>query len=153
AGPQGVVGIRPAEMVKRLPANESAAQCRALLGVMLGQFLALCFESDLSAAQPPSFEDLEQCVFGVSLQAIMPTGKEQGTLRAGAGSPCLLKTTKPFDWGGSVRKWFPKAEKMSHAGRDYLRTPWKSDLLKKMFPQRADAGEVYMAVFVPDERT
>jgi hypothetical protein len=34
-----------------------------------------------------------------------------------------------------------------------LRTPWKSDLLKKMFPQRADAGGVYMAVFLPDERT
>src|SRR5262249_4268648 len=56
----------------------------------------------------------------------------------------VLRTTKPFDWAGSVKKWFPRAEKTRHAGRDYVRMPWK---LPFGDPRQQ------AAIFVPDDRT
>jgi hypothetical protein len=140
-GPQGIVGIRPAAMAKQLPASKLAAAYRAFLEMLLAQ----CFDCDLTGAETPAFEDVEECICGVSCLITFPSAKERGAVNAGAGTPCILRTTKPFDWNGSVQKWFLKAEKAKWADRDYLRMPWKFLPPGK---EPANAG-----VFVPDDRT
>jgi hypothetical protein len=149
AGPQGILGIRPAEMAKGLPANKAAADARALLKLFLTQGLAQCFECDLTAAEPPRVEDFEECILGVSCVAALPSAKEQGSLTSGLCSPCMLRTTKPFDWAGALNKWFPKAEKRRRAGRDYLRMPFSADVAMRFLP----LGKGQVGIFVPDDRT
>jgi hypothetical protein len=130
-GPQGIVGLRPAEIVRKTPACARGAEVRALVRLFFAQCAALAFDADLSAAEPPGFEELEECVFGVMLVNYLGSDKEQGSFIAGLGSPCVLRTTKPFDWAGVVSKWFPRAEKISWAGREYLANPFKIVLPNK----------------------
>jgi hypothetical protein len=136
---QGLVAFRPAEIARQLPAIGIEGPFRQMLGVCL-TYLVDC---DPALPGCPDFADLEQWVLGLNLSTALPTEKEQGRLLFGAGTPCCLRTVKPFDWAGSVRKWFPKAEKAGHAGRDYFRMPCKMP---------AARGE-HMGIFLPDGQT
>jgi hypothetical protein len=113
-----------------------------------------CYECDLTAAELPDLGDIEECILSLTCTVTMPTDREKGTFVGGLGTPFVLRTTRPFDWAGSVRKWLPGAEKATHAGRDYFRTEWKRETLKRVLPpDRVPAEKTYSAVFVADART
>jgi hypothetical protein len=137
-------------MVKGLPAAKMALPYRAFLSYLVSQ----CYECDLTAADLPGLGDIEECILSLNCFVTMPTDRQKGTFVGGLGTPFVLRTTKPFDWAGSVRKWLPGAEKATHAGRDYFRTEWKQETLKRVLPpNHVPAGKTYSAVFVADART
>jgi hypothetical protein len=113
--------------------------------MFFAQCAAIAFDADLSAAEPPGFEDLEECIFGVTLLSNFGSDKERGSFTAALGSPCVLRTTKPFDWAGVVSKWFPRGEMVKWAGREYL-----ANQFKIVLPNRQSAR---IGVFVANATT
>jgi hypothetical protein len=148
-GPQGIIALRPCEIARHLPAHPLAGQARVFLGILLSQVS----DCNLEAADPPALADLDECVLGLGVSFTLPTAETQGRSVFGAGTPCCLRTVKPFDWAAAARKWFPRAEKTEHAGRTYLRTPWtfSSPLIPPDLAKRLKGQ--HLGVFVPDCRT
>lgn len=148
SGPYGILALRPAAIVRCFPIPLAGATTHQFLGMLLSQ-LSDC---DLTKAEPPDLADLDECVLGMSFSVTFPSDKDQGKLLFGAGTPGCLRTTKPFDWTGAVRKWFPQAIPTDHAGRTYLRIPWKAGVaLPAEFKKRTEGS--YLAVFIADGRT
>ncbi|HEY1191214.1 MAG TPA: hypothetical protein VGE74_26505 [Gemmata sp.] len=135
-----VLAVRPNELVKHLGGQEKATT--GLLRRTLGAAFAF-IDGDLKAATPPALADIEQIIVVAQLKLDIETGKDgRGALSAGGISSGLVRTTAPFDWAGCLKKWFPKAERVKHAGREYVRVPF-------------DIGKdtSYLGLFVADDRT
>lgn len=138
-GVQGVAAFRPAAIAKHARGLELGHYTHMLLQMVLEQLA----EGDLSAAEPPAFADLDECVFNLSLFTTCPTPGKKGTAVAGFRSPCTFRTVKPFDWDARVRKWFPRATVAHHGGRAYFRVPCR------ILPDNAEP----LGLFAPDNRT
>jgi hypothetical protein len=149
----GMAGFRPAEIAKRLPAGKVPPEYQCLLRFFMAQMLSLSFDCDTAAAEPPGIENIDQCVCRLSASVVLPSADKQGTFVGGLGTPFVVRTVQPFDWAGLMQKWFPRAEKKRHEGRDYVRTALKPDVVAKLPKERLPEGDLYVAVFVPDNRT
>jgi hypothetical protein len=135
-----VIAVRPGELLKQLGDREKDA------AEMVRRLLAAGFaflDGDLKAAPLPAPADIEQVVvaarFRVALES-QPDGR--GTMGVDGLSAGLVRTVRPFDWKGAVTKWFPKAETVKHAGREYVRVPLGVGKEKS-----------YLALFAADSRT
>src|SRR5262245_43071273 len=145
----GIVAFRPAALARHLPEHPLAGQAHQFLGLLL----TMMTDCDPSAAKFPALADIDECILGLNLSTTFPSPGKQGTFVFGAGSPGSVRTTKPFDWEGSVRKWCPRATKAEHAGRAYFRTPWKtnSPLIPADVAKKAEGR--CLGIFIPDNRT
>jgi hypothetical protein len=144
-GGQGVIGIRPAEIAK----FATGAEVRQAGQLVLGAYSQLLGGWDLDAAEPPSFGEIEQCVFCLQMQITAPKDGERAAFMLGACTPGLMRTVEPYDWDGLLRKWFPKAARTRHAGRTYLRLRFHPAI--PLPPGSED--RLTMAAFTPDDRT
>lgn len=138
SGAQGIVGLRPAALARQVPVEAAGQAYQLFLGIVLQYFV----NGNMNAAKPPPLGDIEECVCGISLVATFPSEEARGSLIAGMGTPCVLRTKKPFDWIGTITKWCPHAEKVRRAGREYWKMP---------IPLLPGSGS--FAFFSPDERT
>jgi hypothetical protein len=141
-GDMRVVALRPAEIARlyRWPAtwDRCAYGCLWMLVGMIDG-------ADFGAADPPSFADIEQCVFRIDARLNNPKGDAQGSMMFGTSS-VVLRTVKPFDWSSCVKEWFPRGERLRHAGREYVRT--RLDLTPL-----GHKAEMEFCFFVADDRT
>jgi hypothetical protein len=138
---QGIVAIRPAALARLfapLPADNLAAQG-------LRMFLPFVVDIDLDAAKLPALANIEQIVSSLNLQVNFPTEHGQGTFMMGAGSPLCVRTVRPFNWSGRLAKWFPKAERITHEGKQLLTVPCKLSF--------GTEKPLRLAFLVADERT
>ena len=145
-GGQGVIGIRPAEIVR----HATRPEVELASGLVFGTFSQLLGGKPLDAAAWPTFADLEQCVCCLEMRVTAPPGKgEQGAFLLGGKTPALVRTTRPFDWDRLLRRSFPNATAARHAGRSYLRIP---TAFQFPLPFVGMVGEP-MAAYTPDDRT
>jgi len=149
AGSQGIVALRPATIARYLPADLPLNEFRVFIATLLQQST----DCTVEAADLPGIGDFDEWVLGLNVSFTLPTAGVQGTSNVGAGSPCCLRTTRPYDWSAAAKKWLPTAETRKHAGRDYLRTPFKlsGPLAPPDWMKRLQGH--YLAIFVPDDRT
>ncbi len=135
-----VLAVRPGELVKHL-GNADQATTGLLRRTLAAAFAFL--DGDLKAAAPPELADIEEVIIAaqITLQ-VQKEEDEQGTFGVGGVSSGTVRTAKPFDWSACVKKWFPKAESVKHAGREYVRVP-------------IEVGKEpsYLSLFVADART
>jgi hypothetical protein len=135
-----VIAVRPGELLKHLGEQDKFA------ADMARRFLAAAFaflDGDLKAAAPPAVADIDQLILSAQITLGIETEKEgRSNFGVNGVSSGLVRTAKPFDWAGRLKKWFPKAETAKHAGREYVRVPFGT-------------GErtTYLALFVADDRT
>ena len=135
-----VLAVRPGEFVKHLGEQDEAVT-DTVRRMLAAGFAFL--DGDLKAAAPPALTDIEQIVLSAQLNLSVETEKGgRSNFGMGGISSGLVRTTKPFDWAGRVKKWFPKAEAVEHAGHSYLRVAVKFG-----------KDTSYLALFVADDRT
>jgi hypothetical protein len=139
--PLRLVLLRPAELARLAPPRSSLPQMFDSVAWLVIQFAG----GNLKAAAPPAFAEIEQGAFHINLQITYSEESDHGNLILGTSS-MMLRTVKPFDWAGRVAKWFPKAERVRHSGREYVR-------VKVNLAALGCKGEASMAFFVPDQRT
>jgi hypothetical protein len=139
--PVRLVLIRPAELARFAPPRSSLPHLFDSYAWMFIQFAS----GNQKAATPPAFAEIEQAAFNINLQIICSKEGDHGNLILGTSS-MMLRTVKPFDWSGRVAKWFPKAERVRHSGREYVRAKFNLAAL-------GSKGEISVAFFVPDQRT
>jgi hypothetical protein len=136
-GRQGLIGLRPAEIVRDMPE----------LGLQTGRFFDLLGDrlpgTDLRSDDLPALAEIDECVMALQFE-IRPTtpGSEHGSVHLGGMTPIVARTVHPFAWDKLITKWFPKGVPTRYAGRSYLRV--RLDPL----PDEAAFG-----VFCPDGRT
>jgi hypothetical protein len=145
-GPNGLLGVRPAALAGGA-ATWGPLGDPGVLGMAFGGVL----EINASAAEGPAPSEVVECVFGITLEATVAKipRTEQGHerqaylgFRTNAG---VVRTAGPFDWAGRLRKWLPNGVPATHAGREYLVVPMRSDA-----PEAAAGG---FAFYCPDART
>lgn len=135
-----VIAVRPGELLKQLGDEQKD------VAETVRRFLAAGFaflDGDLKAANPPALADIEQLVVAARFRVATdahPDGR--GTMGVDGLSAGVVRTARPFDWKGAVKKWFPKAETVKHAGREYVRVALG-----------AGKNKSYLALFVADSRT
>lgn len=116
-----VLAVRPGALAKQLGGEDKTA------AEMVQRTLAAAFafiDGDLKAAPPPALADVEQVILSAKLTlSVEQQQNGQSALNLNGISSGLVRTAKPFDWAKCVKKWFPKAEAVKHAGREYLRVP------------------------------
>jgi hypothetical protein len=135
-----VIAARPAELLKRGGAPDKAFSDTARRS--LAALFAL-FDGDLKAAPVPALSDVDTIVTSALFTLGIETNPDGTSAFNFVGmSSGVVRTAKPFDWTNCVKKWFPKAEAVKHAGRAYFRVPF-------------GVGEAqgHLAFFVPDDRT
>jgi|GEM_PF-3421257 len=135
-----LLAVRPCEFVKHLGSQDKTVTetARRLLAAAFA-FL----DGDLKAATPPALADIEQIIVAARFNLGIGTAPEgRSTFGGNDVSSGVVRTVKPFDWAGSVKKWFPKAELVKHADREYFRV-------------RIGFGDMssYLGLFVADNRT
>jgi hypothetical protein len=135
-----VIAVRPSELLKHIGEQEKLATDLARRGLAA----AFAFiDGDLKAAPPPTLADIEQLIVSAQITLSMETEKDgRSSVGTNGVSSGLVRTLKPYDWAGALKKWFPNAETVTHAGRQYVRVP--IELGKET---------LYLALFVADERT
>jgi hypothetical protein len=145
-GGQGIFAIRPAEIARHAePADVERAS-----GLVFGMFSQLLGGDQSDGIAWPTFADLEQCVCSLELRIIAPpSDDERASFILGAKSPGLLRTIRPFDWGGILRRSLPQAVAARRAGRSYLRVP---HIFQLPLPFIGRVGEP-AAVYIADDRT
>lgn len=143
---QGLVGVRPVEIARRAKGTELAA-ATTLFKALFTQALV---SANLEAAEPPAFAEIEQCVLTLGLHVTTPTADEKGTFYLGGSTPCAVRTVHSFDWDGLIHKWFPKADRKSHAGRSYWRA--KVEVGASFLTPGSPTNPV-IGFFIPDDRT
>jgi hypothetical protein len=135
-----VIAVRPGELLKQLGDEQKD------VAETVRRFLAAGFaflDGDLKAASPPALADIEQLVVAARFRVAtdsQPDGR--GAMGVDGLSAGVVRTAKPFDWKGAVKKWFPKAETVKHAGREYVRVPLG-----------VGKDKSHLALFVADSRT
>jgi hypothetical protein len=134
-----VIAVRPDKILKQLGEQKDVAE-------VVRRFLAASFvflDGDLKAADPPALADIEQVVVAAQFRVGVESEPDgRSTMGLNGPSAGLVRTAKPFDWSGAVKKWFPKAEIVKHAGREYVRVP-----------NGVGEKKSYLALFVADART
>lgn len=135
-----VVAVRPGELVKQFGEQDKAVN-DTVRRTLAAAFAYL--DGDLKAAPPPPLADIEQLVLSAKLALSIESEKDgrSGFNVVGLSSGAV-RTAKPFDWAKAVKKWFPSAETVKHAGRAYVRVPIT-----------AGKDTSYLALFVADDRT
>jgi hypothetical protein len=136
-GRQGLIGFRPAGIVRNMP--ELGLQTRTFLELMSDHLPGF----KLTAGDPPALAEIDECVMALSFE-IRPqrSDDKHGSMLLGGKTPMVIRTTHPFAWDQLIRTWFPKAVQTHHAGRSYLRI--------RMEPLPKEAA---MGSFCPDGRT
>ena len=135
-----VLAVRPGELVKHL-GNQDEAEADTVRRMLAAAFAFQ--DGDLKAATPPALADIEQVILSAQLTlSVEPEKGGQSNFGVVGISSGLVRTAKPFDWAGCVKKWFPKAEAAEHGGREYLRVAIGFGKEKS-----------YLALFVADART
>ena len=116
-----VFAVRPGALAKQLGDQDKTA-ADMVLRTLAAAFAFI--DGDLKAAAPPALADVDQVIVAANLaMSIEQQQNGQGALNMTGVSSGLVRTAKPFDWTGRVKKWFPKAELVKHAGREYFRVP------------------------------
>jgi hypothetical protein len=135
-----VLAVRPCELIKNF--GEQQDTVTDLARRLLAAGFAF-IDGDLRAAPPPVLADSEQLI--VSAKATLSIETQQnglsqfGMLGLSSG---LIRTGKPYDWASAIKKWFPKAEVVEHAGREYMRVPIT-----------IGKTTVHLALYAADDRT
>jgi hypothetical protein len=116
-----VIAIRPAELLKQTDGLDKTAT--AYVRKLLAAGFAF-LDGDIKAAELPVLANVDQVILSANLTiGIEPEKDGKSNYGLGGISSGLVRTIKPFDWTGHIKKWFPKVEVVRHAGRDYLRIP------------------------------
>lgn len=135
-----VLAVRPNELLEHFGEQDK------MIADYVRRMLAAGFafiDGDLKAAPPPALGDIDQLIVSAKVKLGIETEKDGRSNFGVEGiSSGLVRTVKPFDWGKCVTKWFPKAETVKHAGREYVRVP---------FPVGKETA--YVVFFVADDRT
>lgn len=135
-----LVAVRPGELLKQI-GNPDEAAAEGVQRVLAAAFAF--FGGDLKAARPPALADIDQVVVSARFKLGFETGADgRGTMGVDQVSSGLVRTAEPFDWAGCVGKWFPKAESVKHAGREYVRVPIALGKEKS-----------FLALYAADDRT
>lgn len=135
-----VIAVRPGELLKHTGEQEKT------LADTARRMLAAAFafiDGDLKAAALPELADVEQLILCSQITLGVETAADgQSSFGVNGGSSGLIRSARPFDWAAAVKKWFPKAEAVRHAGREYLRVPIA-------FGKETS----YLALYAADDRT
>lgn len=117
-----VLAVRPAELLKRTDGLDKSATTLVRRSLAAG-FAFL--DGDIKAAELPALTDVDQVVLSAKVTIGVEAAKDgKSTFGLGGGiSSGLIRTVKPFDWTGHIKKWFPKVEKVRYEGRTYLKLP------------------------------
>jgi hypothetical protein len=135
-----VLAVRPGELLMHFGEQDKA------VSDTVRRALAAAFayiDGDLKAASPPAIADIEQLIVSAKVTLGVETEKDgRSNFGVNGISAGLVRTAKPFDWAKCLKKWFPKAETVKHAGREYVRVP-----------VTFGKDTSYLALFVADDRT
>jgi hypothetical protein len=135
-----VVAVRPGELLRHFGEQDKFITDYARR--MLAAGFAF-IDGDLKAAAPPAVADVEQLIVSARVTLGVETEKDgRSNFGVNGVSSGLIRTARSYDWAGSVKKWFPKAETVEHANREYLRVP---------IGLGKDTS--HLALFVADDRT
>ncbi|OWK37494.1 hypothetical protein [Fimbriiglobus ruber] len=136
---QGLIGFRPVAIARSAKGPELVSATSQLFTYAFGWIK----DGTLSAAEAPAFADIEQCVFNLNAYVQPESDGEHGKIGINGAAPCVIRTIRPFDWNGRLRKWFPKADWVRHAGRSYARVQL----------QTTPKESVPFVLFAADDRT
>jgi len=143
---QGVLGIRPAEIAR----HATRAEVETASAMVFGVLAQLLGGTELDAAVWPTLADIEQCVCCLDMRITAPKSREeQGAFVIGGKTPALIRTVRPFDWDRVLRRTYPQVTAAKHAGRTYLRMPFRLPFPLSFI---GSIGEP-MAAYTPDEYT
>lgn len=135
-----VLAVRPCEFVKHL-GNQDKTVTESARRLLAAAFAFL--DGDLKATVPPALVDIDQVIVAARINMGIGTAADgRSTFGGNDVSSGLVRTVKAYDWTESVKKWFPKAELIKHADREYFRVPIG-------FGDKAS----HLGLFVADNRT
>lgn len=132
----GLMAFRPAALAPHLPPGVGDGAIRWLIGVACATA-----GGDIMAAVPPAFADVEQVVAAVTA-SVTPAAAGRPMQHGVHSTSACVRTPRPFDWDRAVRKWFPRAEAVTHRSRTYYR------IVLAGGPTAGTGG-----LWVPDDRT
>ncbi len=116
-----VLAVRPGALVKHFGEQDK------MVSDTVRRTLAAGFayiDGDLKAAPPPALTDIEQLVVSAKFNLNIESEKDgRSNFNIVGLSSGVVRTAQPFGWAKALTMWFPKAETVKHAGREYVRVP------------------------------